>query len=123
MVTTDYETQAAYSDNDMTAHDDSSPAVAEPADNYHLQMAYTYLVEFENRINSERPMRDIEARQAYENRSYKRAMLHAVIAAAQAQTRQAEVAESFLEFVAELIDKTDLVNSLLQWGYKQERIG
>jgi len=117
--------EAAYYDE--VAQQPARPTLSskpEPLDTHHLKLARRHMAEYEQRINDDRiRFSDIVDRQVYEDRAYKRAMLHAALAAAQAQTRQAEVAESFLEFVAELIDKTDLVNSLLQWGYKQERIG
>lgn len=120
MMTTEYEYLTNADDDDIAL----PPEKPEPPETHHLKMARRCMAEYEHRINDDRiRFSDIVDRQVYEDRAYKRAMLHAALAAAQAQTRQAEVAESFLEFVAELIDKTDLVNSLLQWGYKQERIG
>ena len=103
---------------------DEAPTHPEPSETHHLKAARRHMAEFEHRINDDRVrFSDIVDRQVYEDRAYKQAIMHAAIAQAEAATRQAEVAESMLEFVAELIDKTGLVNSLLQWGYKQERIG
>ena len=114
MMTTDYELLTNTDDEQDTAPPPEKP---EPPETHHLKMARRCMAEYEQRINDDRVrFSDIVDRQVYEDRAYKQAIMHAAIA-------QAEVAESMLEFVAELIDKTDLVNSLLQWGYKQERIG
>lgn len=121
MMTTEYELLTDTDDEQDTA---PLPEKSEPSETHHLKAARRYMAEYEQRINDDRVrFTDIADRQVYEDRAYKQAMMHAAIAQAEAATRQAEVAESMLEFVAELIDKTDLVNSLLQWGYKQERIG
>lgn len=37
----------------------------------------------------------------------------------EAATQQAEVMEDFLEFVSELVGKTDLIDGLLQWSFQQ----
>lgn len=118
-MTTEYEYLTNADEDDIAL----PPEKPEPPETHHLKMARKYMDEYARRIDSERRFSDIVDRQVYEDRAYKQAIMHAAIAQAEAATRQAEVAESMLEFVAELIDKTGLVNSLLQWGYKQERIG
>lgn len=119
----DHEAGAAYYDEVAQTQGRVAPPVTpEPLDTHHLKLARRYMAEYEQRINDDRTyFSDTAERHAYEDSAYKQAMMHAAIAAAEAQTRQAEVAESMLEFVAELIDKTDIVNALRQWGYKQER--
>lgn len=107
---TDHEAGAAYYDE--VAQTQSSvtppPAAPETPDTYHLEMAREHMENY-TQVSSER--------------YYHLAMMHAAIATAEAQTRQAEVAESMLEFAAELIGKTDIVSALLQWGYNQRKVG
>lgn len=60
-----------------------------------FQQATGYIEEYERRINRDGP--DSPERALYEDRAYKRAMMHAAIAQAEALTRIAEVAETLLE--------------------------
>ncbi len=116
----DHEAGAAYYDEVAQQSSLTPPATPEPLDTHHLKAARRYMAEYEQRINDDRiRFSDISDRQVYEDRAFKQAMMHAAIATAEAQTRQAEVAESMLEFAAELVGGTDLVNTLIQIGYRQ----
>jgi hypothetical protein len=46
--------------------------------------------------------------------------MYASLASAEAATRQAEVAESMLEYLAEFVGGTNLVSALLAWGEGQQ---
>jgi hypothetical protein len=89
------------------------------AKNHHLALAAKHIEEYENRINADRKFSDIVDRQAYEDRAYKQAMMHAAYAQADAATRQAAALESLCEFAGELIGSADLVSALMQWSYRQ----
>ncbi len=93
------------------------------AQNHHLALATKYINQYEERINDDRSrFSDIIDRQVYEDRAYKQAMMHIGLAQAEAATRQAEALESILEFAADLVGKTDIVEALLQWS-EQQRAG
>lgn len=126
--TQDHEAGAAY--YDQLAQE---PAVAPKpqrtiimeAQNHHLALAQRHADEYERMIYRAPyagDLTDIAAQQATEDRSYKLAVLNASLAQAEAQTRQAEVMETLIEFASDLIGRTDLVNALMQWSY-QQRVG
>lgn len=93
----------------------------EITDNHHLKLARQQMEEYEHRINNSGLNSHAPSeRQFYEDRAYKRAMMHAAYAQAEAATRQAEVMEDFLEFFADVVGRTDLIDALLQWGYRQK---
>ena len=120
---TDYEVQVENEEDEVAPQSRPAlpPTTPEPLDTHHLKMARKYMGEYEHSINGDRNrFSDIVDRQVYEDRSYKQAMMHAAIAQAEATTLQAEVAESMLEFVADLVGGTDLVNALLHWSYRQK---
>lgn len=56
------------------------------------------------------------ARSAEADEEVQRAIMYAALASAEAATRQAEVAESMLEFMAEFVGGTNLVKALVAWG-------
>ena len=94
--------------------------VVEKVQNHHLAKCAKHIEGYENRINQkDGRFSDVVDRQVFEDREYKRAMMHAAYAQADAQTRQAEALESLLEFAGDLIGRTDLVDTLIQWGYRQ----
>lgn len=100
--------------NGNGAHVAPTPATPEPLETKHLQLANQAIADYEQQID------------IYEQRSEAaliardRAMMHAAYANAEAATRQAEVAESMLEFVGDFVGRTDLVDALLQWSYRQK---
>lgn len=103
-----------------TYNNGTGKTIVEQAQNHHLALCAKHIQGYEERINSDKRFSDIVDRQVFEDREYKRAMMHGVYAQAEAATRQAEVMESLLETVVELIGGTDLIDALLQWGYKQK---
>jgi hypothetical protein len=90
-----------------------------PTETNHLKLAHQYMEKYEHRINQDSSHSTTEDRQAWEDRAYKQAMMHAAYASAEAATRQAEVAESFLEFMSEFVSKTDLTDALIRWSHHQ----
>lgn len=101
-----------------TYNNGTGKTIAAKAQNHHLAMCAKHMNNYDDRTNINNGMSG-NARQAWEDIAYKRAMMHAAYAQADAQTRQAEALESLLEFVGDLIGATDLIDSLTQWGYGQ----
>ncbi|MCC6457846.1 MAG: hypothetical protein IT328_23015 [Caldilineaceae bacterium] len=103
--------------NGSIAHpQDDAP---EPNGTNHLRMARVCMDAWQGSVYQDKRTGDPVERQRYEDVAYKNAMLHACIAQAEAATRQAEVMEQMLESVAEFVDKTKLIDSLVQWGERQ----
>lgn len=116
MMTTAYEhaveTLIAKPTNGNGTHSAPMPTTPEPLETKHLQLAKQAIADYEQEIsNFGRNETALIARDE--------AMMHAAYANAEAATRQAKVAESMLEFVADLVGRTDLVDALLQWSYRQ----
>lgn len=59
------------------------------------------------------------ARQAEATGDMQRAIMYAVLASAEAATRQAIAIEDMQEFLGEFIGGTNLVSALLAWGQGQ----
>lgn len=89
------------------------------AKNHHLALAAKHIEEYDERTKTDRKV-DTPVRQLFEDRAYKRAMMHAAYAQADAAARQAAALESLCEFAGELIGSADLVNALMQWSYRQK---
>ena len=111
--------EAAYYDEVAQQPARPTPSTkSELPETHHLKLARRYTDEYEKRINTSKHA-TWDSQRDWEDRAYKLAMMNAALAQAEAATRQAEVAESMLEFAAELVGGTDLVNTLLQIGYRQ----
>lgn len=74
--------------------------IVEKAQNHHLALAAKHIEEYDQRTRLDKNV-DTPVRQLFEDRAYKRAMMHAAFAQAQAATRQAEALESLLELAQE----------------------
>lgn len=122
--TQDHEAHAAYYDQlaqeQAAAPDQPSHDKPAPTDSQHLRAARDWMAAYESRINQENFRGDAHDRQLYEDRAYKQAMMHATYASAEAATRQAEVAESLLDYVADLMGGTNLLDAIMQWSYRQK---
>jgi hypothetical protein len=115
--TQDHEANAAFYDE--VAQTKAAKPFEYPATN-HLALAQRHMEDYERRINADNFRGDMLDRQVWEDRAYKLAMLNANYAQAEAATRQAEVMESLLEFVADFVGNTNITDALLQWGYRQK---
>lgn len=117
MMTTAYEQAIEFLGSNgatIRAQSTQEPTTApEPGETHHLVAARRNIEEYKKCLGTWG--RDESAMVARDL-----AMMHAAYANAEAATRQAEVAESMLEFVADLVGGTDLVNALLQWSYRQK---
>ena len=124
MMTTDYEYMVNNQDQAQaermaeTYNNGTGKMVVEKVQNHHLAKCAKHIEGYEDRITNTR-YNEWATQQIWEDREYKRAMMHAAYAQAEAQTRQAEALESLLEFCGDLIGRTDLVDTLIQWGYRQ----
>lgn len=82
-----------------TYNNGTGKTVIMKAQNHHLALAAKHIDNYEERINLNGPYSS--ERKLYEDRAYKKAMMHAAYAQAEAATRQAEALESILELAQE----------------------